>query len=70
MCLATPLQIKKIEKNIATVEHGGKDFKVNLQLIPQAKEGDWILSHGELGINILPEKEALDILELISKANA
>lgn len=69
MCLATPLQIKKIKKNIATVEHDGKDFEVNLQLIPQAKVGDWILAHGELGINILPENEALDILSLISKAN-
>jgi hydrogenase expression/formation protein HypC len=69
MCLATPLQIKSINKGIATVEHGGKNFPVSLQLIPDAKVGDWVLAHGEMGINTIPEHEALDILKLIKKAN-
>ena len=69
MCLATPLKIKSITKGIATVEHGGKDFPVSLQLIPKAKVGDWVLAHGEMGINTIPEHEALDILKLIQKAN-
>lgn len=69
MCLATPLQIKKIKNGIATVEHDGKDFEVSLQLVPKAKEGDWILAHGEIAINTIPEHEALDILSLIQKAN-
>ena len=69
MCLATPLQIKKIKAGIATVEHDGKDFPVSLQLIPHAKVGDWVLAHGEIGINTIPESEALDILKLIRKAN-
>lgn len=68
MCLATPLQIKKIEKKVATVEHDGKNFKVNLQLIPKAKVGNWIMAHGEIGISILPEKDAHDILDLIRKS--
>ena len=70
MCLAIPLQIKKITKGVATVEHDGKNFPVSLQLIPKAKVGDWVLAHGEMGINTIPEHEALDILKLISKANA
>jgi hydrogenase expression/formation protein HypC len=70
MCLATPLQIKSIAKGIATVEHDGKDFPVSLQLIPKAKEGDWVLAHGEIGINLIPEDEAITILNLIKKANA
>jgi hydrogenase expression/formation protein HypC len=69
MCLATPLQLTKIEKSKGTVEHDGKEFPVDLQLIPKAKVGDWILTHGELAINIVPEAEALDILKLIAKAN-
>jgi hydrogenase expression/formation protein HypC len=67
MCLATPIQIKKIKENFATVSHDGKDFQVSLQLIPQAKVGDWILAHGEIGISILPEKDAFDILNLIKQ---
>jgi hydrogenase expression/formation protein HypC len=70
MCLATPLQIKSITNNTATVEHDGKDFNVSLQLIPKAKVGDWILAHGEIGINIIPEADALDIIGLIKKSSA
>lgn len=69
MCLATPLKIVSIEKGLATVQHGGIDFLVSLQLIPAAKVGDWILTHGEIGINTIPESEALDILKLIQKTN-
>lgn len=70
MCLATPLQIKKIKDNFATVEHDGKNFKVSLQLTPKARVGDWLLVHGELAINTIPENEALDILRLIHQANS
>lgn len=69
MCLATPLQIKKIEKGIATVSHGGKEYPVSLQLIPNAKVGDWVLTHGEIGISILSANEAENILKLIEKSN-
>jgi hydrogenase expression/formation protein HypC len=69
MCLATPVKIKKVNKMTATVDHAGKDFDVSLQLIPKAKVGDWILTHGEIAINIIPESEALDILNLIRKSN-
>lgn len=68
MCLATPLQIKKINNNIAVVAHDGKDFDVSLQLIPKAKVGDWVLAHGEIGISVIPENEARDILKLIRKS--
>lgn len=70
MCLATPLQIKSIKNKVATVEHDGKDFPVRLQLIPEAKIGDWVLAHGDLGVNIVPEADAKDILGLIEKTKA
>jgi len=70
MCLATPVKIKKIKKDKATVEHTGKEFSVNLQLIPTAKVGDYIMAHGEIGISIIPEKDAHDILDLIRQSNA
>lgn len=70
MCLATPLQIEKIEKGSATVSHSGKDYEVSLQLIPQARVGDWILTHGELAISIIPEEEASEILKLIKKSGS
>lgn len=68
MCLATPLQIKSIKEGVATVNHGGKDFKVSLQLVPRAKVDDWILAHGALAINTISKKEALEIKNLIEKS--
>jgi hydrogenase expression/formation protein HypC len=66
MCLATPMKLIKVEKGLGFVEHGGKEYKVNLDLIDNPKIGDWILAHADLAVSRLPEKEALEILELIS----
>jgi hydrogenase expression/formation protein HypC len=70
MCLATPIQIQSIDKDIAVVEHDGKKLKVSLQLVPNAKVGDWLLAHGDIAINTIPENEALGILKLIQTANS
>jgi hydrogenase expression/formation protein HypC len=69
MCLATPIRITKIDGLRATVTHSEKEYNVSLQLIPKAKVGDWILAHGEIAINIIPEEEAKNILALIEKAD-
>lgn len=68
MCLATPMKIKKVNGKNAIVEHDGKDFNVSLQLKPEAKVGDWVLAHGEIVINTIPESEAKEILKLISES--
>lgn len=67
MCLATPIQIKEITDGFAVVSHGGKDFRVSLQLTPKAIVGDWLLAHGDMAISILPEDEARDILKLVNR---
>lgn len=65
MCLATPMKLIRIEKEYGFVEHGGKEYKVDLALIDQPKVGDWLMAHGELAVSRIPSKEALDILKLI-----
>jgi len=65
MCLATPMELKKIKGEWGYVIHDGKEYKVSLSLIPKPKVGDWILAHGELGINKIPANEAKNILKLI-----
>lgn len=61
MCLATPVQVDKVEKSFA---YAGKT-KVSIQLLSNVKKGDWILAHDKLAIAILPESEAKTILNLI-----
>lgn len=65
MCLATPLKIIKIENGKATVESNGDTNLIDLSLIPDPKIGDYILSHGDMAINKIPEEEAEKILKMI-----
>ena len=68
MCLATPMELKKIKGEWGFVYHDGKEYKVSLSLIAKPKVGDWILAHGELGINKVSKAEAKDILKLIKES--
>ncbi len=68
MCLATPMQIKRIKENYGYLEHGGKEYRVELSLIDEPKTGDWILAHGELAVSRIPSKDAQEILELINQS--
>lgn len=70
MCLATPMELVRMEENYGFVEHGGKEYRVELSLIENPQVGDWILAHGELAVSRIPKDEALKILELIQKAEA
>lgn len=67
MCLATPMKLIRIDDEYGFVEHAGKEYKVELSLIDEPKVGDWLLAHGEIAVSRVPEKDALEIIELITK---
>lgn len=69
MCLATPMKLVRIEEEYGFVEHGGKEYKVELSLIDNPKVGDWLLAHGEIAVNRVSSKDAEDILRLVSQAS-
>ena len=64
MCLAMPGKIVKIEGNIATVDLAGTMRETSLQLIPEAKLGDYVLLHAGFAIQLLDEEEASESLKL------
>jgi len=68
MCLATPMKLSKIEGEYGFVEHNGKEYRVELSLIDEPKVGDWLLANGEIAVNKVSDKDATDILELITKS--
>lgn len=70
MCLATPMKLIRIEDGFGFVEHDNKEYKVTLSLIDDPKVGDWILAHADLAVSRLPEKEALEIIELVKKGES
>ena len=64
MCLAIPMKIKSISNNRATVEVGGVDYQANLDLVSDAKVGDYVIVHAGFAIEKLDEEAALESLEI------
>ena len=66
MCLAVPGKITQIsDGNLATVEIFGITREVSLDLLPQAKLGNYVLVHAGFGIEIIPEDSVEETLQLI-----
>jgi hydrogenase expression/formation protein HypC len=70
MCLAVPGKVLSIDKSnpdliMAKVNFSGVMKDICVQWLPEVKEGDYILAHVGMALNILDEKEALETIELI-----
>jgi hydrogenase assembly chaperone HypC/HupF len=66
MCLATPVRVKKLDKDKATVDALGEEIIVDVSLLKKVKVGDYLLAKGELAIQKLPAEEAEKILRLVA----
>ncbi len=75
MCLAIPGRIKSIEAlkegymRMGKVEMGGIVKEINLQLVPDAKENDYVLVHVGVAISIVDEEEAKSSLDFLKQMN-
>lgn len=67
MCLAIPALIRSIEGYQAEVEIGGVKRVVSLQLVPEAKIGDYVLIHTGYAISVVDEEEAQETLRLLAE---
>lgn len=74
MCLAIPGKIKNIESlmdgryRMAKVQFGGITKEASLEMVPQAKEGDYVLVHVGVAISIVNEEEAKKTFEFLREA--
>jgi len=66
MCLATPVQIKKIIGQKAEIQSGKI---IDISLIPDAKSGDYILAHADLAVNKISAYDAKDILKIVKSCH-
>ena len=67
MCLAVPMKLIRKEGSYGIVERGGIEYKAGLQLVENAKVGDYLLIHAGFAIQILDEKEALETIEIFKE---
>ncbi|MCD8538374.1 MAG: HypC/HybG/HupF family hydrogenase formation chaperone [Leadbetterella sp.] len=73
MCLAIPGKIKSIDLlydgtvRMAKVNFGGIVKEASLEMVPQAKEGDYVLVHVGVAISIVDEDEAQKSFEYLKE---
>lgn len=71
MCLAIPGKILQIETQLdetfrsARVSFGGIVKEVNLSMVPEAREGDYVLVHVGVAISVVDQAEAEKTFEYL-----
>lgn len=71
MCLAIPGKIKSIETiynglvRMAKIQFGGIVKQASLEMVPQAKIGDYVLVHVGVAISVVDEEEAKKSFEYL-----
>jgi hydrogenase expression/formation protein HypC len=71
MCLAIPGKIVEIDNTqdpaMGKVEFGGIKKDVCLELVPEAKAGDYVIVHVGFAISKMDEAEALETLKILEQ---
>ncbi len=73
MCLAIPGKVEKITGQLddplrtGLVAFGEVRKEVNLSMVPEAKENDYVLVHVGVAISIVDEEEAQKTFQLLEK---
>lgn len=66
MCVAAPGKVIEINGDIAVIDYNGNKVNANKGII-DAKIGDYVLVHAGLIIQVLPEDEAKNMMELFEE---
>ena len=61
MCLSVPARIESIEKEMAIVNLNGVKINISLQLVDDARIGDFVLVHTGYALQILTKDEVVDV---------
>jgi len=73
MCLAIPGKIEEITNQldetfrVGRVVFGDVKKEINLSMVPEAKEGDYVMVHVGVAISVVNEEEANKTFELLKQ---
>lgn len=70
MCLAVPGQVIQVDGKSGKVDFLGVQRQVQLDLVPEAVAGDWVLVHAGFAIHRIDEEEARETLAMLRKLDA
>lgn len=66
MCVAAPGKVIEINDDTAVIDYNGNKVNTNKGIV-DVKIGDYVLVHAGLIIQVLPEDEAKNMLELFEE---
>lgn len=69
MCLSIPAKIISVDGDMAEVSAGGAIFRAGLQMVSDARVGDYILMHAGFAISKISEEDVHEILRLFEEMN-
>ena len=73
MCLAIPGKIESFEEKsdpkMGKVNFGGIRKSVCFEMLPEAKENDYVLVHVGFAISIVDEEDALETFRILNKVD-
>ena len=71
MCLGIPGKILSVYEDhgtkMANIDFGGVKIDACIEVIPEAKPGDWTIVHAGFALNLLSEQEAQETLEILEQ---
>ena len=71
MCLGIPGKILSIYEDhgtkMAKIDFGGVSREACVEVIPDAKPGDWTIVHAGFALNLLSEEEAQETLDILQE---
>ena len=71
MCLGIPGKILSVYEDhgtkMAKIDFGGVKIEACIEVIPEAKPGDWTIVHAGFALNLLSEEEAQETLEMLGQ---
>ncbi|MDE5983901.1 MAG: HypC/HybG/HupF family hydrogenase formation chaperone [Eubacterium sp.] len=66
MCVAAPGKVVEINGDTAVIDYNGNKVNANKGIV-DVKIGDWALVHAGLIIQILPEDEAQNMIDIFNE---
>lgn len=67
MCLAIPMEIKKIEGDFAKVQTDRFRHKINIQMLPGLRVGDYVMVHAGFALEKIDREKAKQTLKIINE---
>lgn len=69
MCLAIPAKLIQLIGSDGVVDLHGNQLPISTLLVPEAREGDWLLVHAGFAIQRLDETEAAETFAVLREAD-